>query len=136
MNTSIQGRNVDILQAKEKRVAFIRKLPFWSGHIVSRNLANFPIIDSLLTGNGKDMPVQVLEEVMNYLEVLSSNYEVYFSDINHFGTESSILIQKSISFDVSVLNDSNEAIMDDLIEFQEDPRKLAESKMAKKNLRV
>ena len=90
------GKRCWHLEGKEKRVAFIRELPFWSGRIISKNLANFTIIGSLFTGNCKDMPVRVLEEVMNYLEVLSSNYEVYFSDNNNFGTESSTLIKKKI----------------------------------------
>ena len=63
------------------------------------------------------MPVEVLEEVKNHLEVLSSNFEGYFSDIDNFGTEYSIWIQNPFSFDVSVLRDSDETVMDDLIQW-------------------
>ncbi|XP_076047372.1 protein FAM200C-like [Oratosquilla oratoria] len=68
-----RGRDVDIIQASGKIVAFKRKLPTWSCRVESGNLANFPILDNILTEDGKRIPVQIFQEVENHLEVLRTN---------------------------------------------------------------
>ncbi len=89
LNTSMQGRDVDIIQARGKVVAFTRKLPIWSRRVESGNLANFPILDNILIGDGKKLSVEIIQEVKNHLEVLSTNFECYFSDIDDLTMESS-----------------------------------------------
>ncbi|XP_059097468.1 protein FAM200C-like [Tigriopus californicus] len=100
LNTSMQGRDVDIIQARGKVVAFTRKLPIWCRRVESGNLANFPNLDNILT---KD-------------------------DTNDLCMES-VWIQNPFSFDVSRLSD-NDLAKDDFIEFQEDPRKKADFERA------
>jgi len=128
LNISMQGRDVDIIQARGKLVAFTRKLPIWSRRVESGNLANFPILDNILIESGKTMPVEIYQEVKNHLEVLSTNFEGYFSDIDDLGMES-VWIQNPFSFDILRLRDSDSAI-DDFIDFQEDPRKKADFERA------
>lgn len=64
-----------------------------SRRVESGNLANFPILDNILIGDGKTLPVDILQEVKNYLEVLSRNFEGYFTDIDYLSMES-VWIQK------------------------------------------
>ncbi|XP_039608829.1 protein ZBED8-like [Polypterus senegalus] len=118
LNISIQGRNVDIVQSREKVVAFARKLPIW--RIESGNLANFPILDNILIGDGKTLPVEILQEVKNHLEVLSTKFEGYFPDMDDLTMES-VWIQNPFSFDISRLS-NNDSAKDDFIDFQEDPK--------------
>ncbi|XP_068240056.1 protein FAM200C-like [Palaemon carinicauda] len=101
LNTSMQGRDVDIIQAKGKVVAFTRKLPIWCRRVESGNQANFPNLDNILTKDGKTLPVEILQEVKNHLEILSTNFEGYFSDTNDLCMES-VWIQNPFSFDVSM----------------------------------
>ncbi len=128
LNTSMQGRDVDIIQARGKVVAFTRKLPIWSRRVESGNLANFPILDNILIGDGKKLSVEIIQEVKNHLEVLSTNFECYFSDIDDLTMESS-WIQNPFSFDISRMSD-NDLSKDDFIEFQENPRKKADFERA------
>ncbi|XP_068209156.1 protein FAM200C-like [Palaemon carinicauda] len=122
------GRDVDIIQAKGKVVAFTRKLHIWCRRVESGNLANFPNLDNILTKDGKTLPVEILQEVKNHLEILSTNFEGYFSDTNDLCMES-VWIQNPFSFDVSRLSD-NDIAKDDFTEFQEDPRKKADFERA------
>lgn len=121
---SMQGKDVDIIQARGKIVAFTRKLPVWSRCVESGNLANFPILDDILSGDGKTLPVEILQEVKKHLEVLSANFEGYFSDIDDLSMES-VWIHNPFSFDTSTMSD-NDPAKDDFIDFQEDPRKKAD----------
>ncbi|XP_068209209.1 protein FAM200C-like [Palaemon carinicauda] len=123
-----EGRDVDIIQAKGKVVAFTRKQPIWCRRVESGNLANFLNLDNILTKDGKTLPVEILQEVKNHLEILSTNFEGYFSDTNDLCMES-VWIQNPFSFDVSRLSD-NDIAKDDFTEFQEDPRKKADFKRA------
>uniref|UniRef100_UPI0035900B4B protein FAM200C-like n=1 Tax=Myxine glutinosa TaxID=7769 RepID=UPI0035900B4B len=126
LNMSMQGRDVDIIQARGKFVAFTKKLPIWSRRVESGNMANFPILgDILLDGEDeKALPGEILQEVKDHLKVLSTNFEGYFSDIDDLSTES-VWIHNPFSFYISTISD-NDLVKDDLIEFQEDQRKKAD----------
>ena len=87
LNISMQGRDMDIIQAKGKVVAFTRKLQIWSRRVESGNLANFPILDNILIGDDKTLPVGILQEIKDHLEVLRTNFEGYFPDINDLSME-------------------------------------------------
>ena len=123
LNMSMQGRNMDIIQAKGKVVAFMAKLPIWSRRVESGNLANFPILDDILREDGKILPADILQDVKSHLKVLCSNFDGYFPDINNIGMEYA-WIMHPFSFDISTMSD-NDAVKDDLIDFQTDPRKKA-----------
>ena len=130
LNISMQGRDMDIIQARGKVVAFMRKLPIWCRRVESGNLANFPNLDNILIkeGSSKILPVDILQEVKNHLEILSTNFEGYFSDTSDLCMYS-VWIQNPFSFDLSRLSD-NDLAKDDFIEFQEDPRKKADFERA------
>lgn len=66
LNISMQGRDMDIVQARGK-VVFTRKSAIWSHRVESGNLANFPILDNILIGDYKTLPVEMLHEVKNHL---------------------------------------------------------------------
>ena len=119
---------MDIIQARGKLVAFTRKLPIWSRRVESGNLANFPILDDILIGDGKTLSAEIFKEVKNHLEVLSTNFEGYFSVIDDLSMES-VWIQNPFSFDISTMSD-NDSAKDDFIDFQEDPRKKADFEKA------
>ena len=59
-NMSMQGKDVNIIQARGKRVEFMRKLSIWSCCIEKQN--------------GKTLSVEILQEVKNHLDVLSTNF--------------------------------------------------------------
>uniref|UniRef100_UPI003590248B protein FAM200C-like n=1 Tax=Myxine glutinosa TaxID=7769 RepID=UPI003590248B len=126
LNMSMQGRDVDIIQARGKLVAFTKKLPIWSRRVESGNMANFPILgDILLDGEDeKALPGEILQEVKDHLKVLSTNFEGYFSDIDDLSMES-VWIQNPFSFDISTMSD-NDLVVNDLIDCQEDQRKKAD----------
>ena len=119
---------MDIIQARGKVVAFTRKLQSWSRRVESGNLANFPILDNILIGDDKTLPVGIVQEIKDHLEVLRTNFEGYFPDIDDLSMES-VWIQNPFSFDISRLSD-NDSAKEDFIDFQEDVRKKADFERA------
>jgi len=65
-----------------------------------------------------------MQEINKHLEDLRTNFEGYFSDIDNFAMDSA-WIMNPFSFDISTMSD-NDLTKDELIEFQQDPRKKAD----------
>lgn len=84
--------------------------------VESGNPAYFPNLDITRTKDGKTLPIEILQEVKNHLEILSKIFYGYISDNNDL-CKDSVWIQDLFSFYVSRLGDHNLA-KDDLNQFQ------------------
>ncbi|VVC43270.1 Hypothetical protein CINCED_3A006807 [Cinara cedri] len=79
VNTSIQGREVIIMDASEKMNAFVSKIPLWKRRLQSENLANFPTLDHELSQNNIVLSGSIRTQICEHLDVLENSFGDYFS---------------------------------------------------------
>lgn len=78
LNVSLQGRQVNILDAKEKIGAFSQKLELWKSRVFNANYCNFPTLENvILLDEGANTPEWIQEEIFNHLENLGNEFDRY-----------------------------------------------------------
>ena len=77
LNLSLQGQQMNMITACEKRKAFKLKLSLWSSRIAKDNLANLPSLNRI----AKNCLLQnVKHDIITRLVMLGNSFDGYFSD--------------------------------------------------------
>ena len=78
LNTSLQGRQITVIDAKEKITSFKQKLKLWKQRAANENYGSFPTLDSCLN-NADDGLGQVSElvssSISSHLESMSNSFD-------------------------------------------------------------
>ena len=82
LNVSIQGNNMDIVEALKKLSTFLKKLPIWIRRVETGGLANFPTLKELVATQG-ELPQALQADIGAHLKVLQESFDKYFSAQNH-----------------------------------------------------
>ena len=77
LNTSIQGKGINVITGREKISAFTKKLAIWKNCIDFENYANFPKLDEVSTSE-TSLPEHIMIQIKEHLQVLSQSFERYF----------------------------------------------------------
>jgi len=69
VNTSIQGREVTIVDVFKKINAFVNKIPLWKRRFQSENLTNFPTLEQELSKNNIVLSSSIETQICDHLDV-------------------------------------------------------------------
>ena len=114
LNTSIQGKGINMITGREKISAFTSKLSIWKNRIDCGNYANFPKLDEV-SASTTSLPEHTMMQIKEHLQVLSQSFEGYF----HHGdiSDSHGWIQDPFLFTLDLM-DENDQKKDDLVEMR------------------
>ena len=114
LNTSIQGKGINMITGREKISAFTGKLSIWKNRIDRGNYANFPKLDEVSTSM-TSLPENIMVQIKEHLQVLSQSFEGYF----HHGdiSDSHGWMQDPFLFTLDLM-DENDQKKDDLVEMR------------------
>ena len=81
LNTSLQGRQVTLIDAQEKIASFKQKLQLWKRRAARENYASFPTLDSCLEEmDDGQLSDSVSSSISSHLESLANSFDAYFRD--------------------------------------------------------
>jgi len=81
LNTSLQGRQVTLIDAQEKIASLKQKLQLWKRRAARGNYASFPTLDSCLEEmDDRQLSDSVSSSISSHLESLGNSFDGYFQD--------------------------------------------------------
>uniref|UniRef100_K7GDR9 DUF4371 domain-containing protein n=1 Tax=Pelodiscus sinensis TaxID=13735 RepID=K7GDR9_PELSI len=82
VNLSLQGKNVNIFNAKDKILSLSRKLQFWISSVGRNDLDCLPMLNDFLEENGYKLDEDIRSDIADHLRDLYTNIIKYFPNIN------------------------------------------------------
>uniref|UniRef100_K7G4R7 DUF4371 domain-containing protein n=1 Tax=Pelodiscus sinensis TaxID=13735 RepID=K7G4R7_PELSI len=82
VNLSLQGKNVNIFNAKDKILSLSRKLQFWISSVGRNDLDCLPTLNDFLEENGYKLDEDIRSDNADHLRDLYTNIIKYFPNIN------------------------------------------------------
>uniref|UniRef100_K7EX73 HAT C-terminal dimerisation domain-containing protein n=1 Tax=Pelodiscus sinensis TaxID=13735 RepID=K7EX73_PELSI len=82
VNLSLQGKNVNIFNAKDKILSLSRKLQFWISSVGQNDLDCLPTLNDFLEENGYKLDEDIRSDIADHLRDLYTNIIKYFPNIN------------------------------------------------------
>ncbi|XP_025201805.1 protein ZBED8-like [Melanaphis sacchari] len=128
INTSIQGREVTIMDASEKINAFVNKVPLWKRRFQSENLANFPTLEHELSKNNTALSSSIQTQICEHLDVLTNSFSNYFDSTY---SKAEIWFRNPFLVDLETIDDSD-LVKDELIDLRS--KEMAHHDFRTKNL--
>ncbi|XP_028966643.1 protein ZBED8-like [Galendromus occidentalis] len=117
LSISLQGRDSNMLIAKQKLKAFVTRLIVWRRRVEYGNLTNFPSLQKVCAEEGDTSSTVIVPEVAAHLDSLSQSFHGYFAPGDlEIGEE---WILNPFSFDMERFSD-DETLEDELIELRVD----------------
>jgi len=104
LNISLQGRQISVLDAKEKVSAFVQKIDLWKKRVSKANYVHFPTFEELIMNEEEETPEGLQDEIVNHLENLKNISGHYFS--NDESSEQD-WIRNPFLFNLDAMDDSN-----------------------------
>uniref|UniRef100_K7EXZ3 HAT C-terminal dimerisation domain-containing protein n=1 Tax=Pelodiscus sinensis TaxID=13735 RepID=K7EXZ3_PELSI len=101
VNLSLQGKNVNIFNAKDKILSLSRKLQFWISSVGRNDLDCLPTLNDFLEENGYKLDEDIRSDIADHLRDLYTNIIKYFPNINdnnNWIRNPLSLTEKSVSF--------------------------------------
>uniref|UniRef100_K7FJM3 Zinc finger BED-type containing 5 n=1 Tax=Pelodiscus sinensis TaxID=13735 RepID=K7FJM3_PELSI len=82
VNLSLQGKNVNIFNAKDKILSLSRKLQFWISSVERNDVDCLPTLNDFLEENGYKLDEDIRSDIADHLHDLYTNIIKYFPNIN------------------------------------------------------
>jgi hypothetical protein len=104
VNTSIQGREVSIMNAAETISSFVNKIPLWKRRLQSDNLVNFPTIEHELSKKNIILSSSIKTQICEHLDKLENSFNDYF--ISTY-SKTDIWLRNPFVVDINSIDDSD-----------------------------
>ena len=81
LNTSLQGKNLDIFSQVGKIDAFKRKMDYWTNKVSKNDFSSFRFLNEFLSEDSKiEDTFEIKELVLEHLKLLQKNFSRYFPE--------------------------------------------------------
>ena len=127
LNISMQGKGGDVFVWDGKIEALKIKLSVWRSHVVKNKFCNFPLLHEYiktwdLEGADKNLIETVKTVIENHLELLMSNFELYFPSNQNEDLNKSIWVINPFNVDIThtTANTTTENVLDCLMDLNHD----------------